>query len=203
MVDKNKVTSDPDVFEGFEDTEVEAFSHLTNEYEEALELATDEAENVEDAVVDEALDGGNEAGDLGIPSIGSMLMSGISSIDISANKETDDVSDPEADLNLTEASLGQAETAAEKQDALDEKAEETESKFGAAKINWAERFGIKDKVETKKKSLEKDATSTKSGAAKIDWAERFGIKNKTKEKEDATHKVAVAHMTKTASGPEL
>lgn len=231
-VDEEKKKNDEqlDLFKGYEDTLVPAFSDeaepkndegntvddgdldVSLGVDEMVDGISGEAGSIADGVTTEMLEGQNETGDGGIPSLVSMLADGMSSVDIEAETKdgdgTDTHTEAQAGTKATEADLGVEDDPNKITEHKD-----VEKNVGADNIDWGSRFGAIAEPETPK--VEKKATAKKVAPAKpkvasteIDWASRFGLassKKKSKDK-DRTKHVAEKHLREQSAsndGPEL
>jgi hypothetical protein len=231
-VDEEKKENDEqlDFFKGYEDTLVPAFSDEAelNEDEgntvdngdldvslgvdEMADGISGEAGLIADGITTEMIEGQNETGDSGIPSLVSMLADGMSSVDIEAEAKDGDETDThtavQAGTKATEADLGIEDDPNKVTEHKD-----VEKTVGADNIDWGSRFGTVAEPETSK--FEKKATAKKVEPAKpkvesteIDWASRFGLapsKKKSKDKDRTKHVAEKRLREQSASndGPEL
>lgn len=228
--EKKKNAEELDLFKGYEDTLVPAFSDeiepkkddgntvdngdldVTLGVDEMADGISGEAGSIADGVTTEMLEGQNETGDSGIPSLVSMLADGMSSVDIEAEAKdgdgTDTHTEAQAGTKVTEADLGVEDDPNKVTEHKD-----VEKTVGADNIDWGSRFGTV--VEPERPKVEKKATAKKVASAKpkvasteIDWASRFGFaasKKKSKDK-DRTKHVAEKHLREQSAsndGPEL
>lgn len=228
--EKKEKSEQVDLFKGYEDTLVPAFSDeaepKTDEantvdngdldvslgVDEMVDGISGEAGSIADGVTTEMLEGQNETGDSGIPSLVSMLADGMSSVDIEAETKdgdgTDTHTEAQAGTKATEADLGVEDDPNKVTEHKD-----VEKTVGADDIDWGSRFGTVAEPETPK--VEKKATTKNVEPAKpkvesteIDWSSRFGLapsKKKSKDK-DRTKHVAEKHLREQSAsndGPEL
>lgn len=228
--EKKEKAEQLDLFKGYEDTLVPAFADEAESkkdegntvdngdldvslgVDEMADGISGEAGLIADGVTTEMLEGQNETGDSGIPSLVSMLADSVSSVDIEAETKDSDGTDThtevQAGTKATEANLGVEDDPNKVTEHKD-----VEKTVGADNIDWGSRFGTVTESDTPK--VEKKATAKKIGFAKpkvesteIDWASRFGLapsKKKSKDKDQTKH-VAEKHLREQSAsndGPEL